>query len=118
MIAATRMPNRMICGASGLKPGVAAPQLYDMITLRPMMKNTIVMTIEAFCSRRGIADEHDVPLLLRSLPNDLDGPLLPDHLVDEPFRDLDLGRAAEIHLVNPGIHRGQLVRYSRGLHHV
>src|SRR6266508_611107 len=69
-------------------------------------------------ARAGIADEHDVPLLLRSLPDDLDGPLLPDHLVDEPLRDLDLGRATEIHLVNPGIHRGQLVRFSRGLHHV
>ena len=69
-------------------------------------------------ARARIADEHHVPLLLRGLPDDLDGPLLPDHLVDEPLRDLDLGRAAEIHLVNPGIHRGQFFRFSRGLHHV
>src|SRR6266700_1131670 len=38
-----------------------------------------------------ITDQHDVPLLLRSLPDDLDGPHLPDHLVDEPLRGLDLG---------------------------
>src|SRR6266540_2564786 len=69
-------------------------------------------------ARARIADEHHMPLLLRGLPDDLDGPLLADHLVHEPIRDLDLGRASEIHLGNPRIYRGQLVRFSRGLHHV
>src|SRR3972149_5345625 len=56
-------------------------------------------------ARARIADQHHVSLLLRGLPDDLDGMLLADDLVHEPPGDLDLRRAAELELPDPLIDR-------------
>ncbi len=58
----------MMFGASSRKPGVVSPHLYERITLSPIMKKTIVMTMEAFCSRRCIASAFCALTISRPLP--------------------------------------------------
>jgi hypothetical protein len=54
--------------------------------------------------RAGVADHHDVALLLGGLLDDLDGLLLADDLVDEAVRDLQVARAAEVLFQDPLVH--------------
>ena len=63
-------------------------------------------------SRSGLADEHDVPLLIGRLLHDLDGLLLTDDAVRHQLGDLDLLGRDEALLLDPLLHgfsRGSLV---------
>ena len=67
--------------------------------------------------RAGVADQEHVPLLLRRLPDDLDGGLLSDDLVDEALRDLDLRCAPEVLCPNPSVDPLRFIRHRNGIRH-